>query len=236
MITPILISPNDTSYRFPDVSLALDDPNGLLAIGGDLSPPRLLAAYRHGIFPWFNPGEPILWWSPNPRAVLYPDKIKISRSLRKTLRKNIFTLTTDLAFDDVMRACQAPRITQQGTWITSEMRIAYGRMHELGYAHSVECWKDNELAGGLYGMALGRVFYGESMFSRVTDGSKVALVHLTDKLKEWGYQLIDCQVQSDHLTRLGAEDIPRQQFCALLDQWCEQPAADNAWRAHWTAP
>lgn len=232
MITPCLINPNDTSYRFPDVSLALNDPNGLLAIGGDLSPPRLLAAYRHGIFPWFNPGEPILWWSPDPRAVLYPDKINISRSLRKTLRKNRFRVTTDQAFEAVMQACQAPREGQQGTWITGEMRIAYGKMHELGYAHSVECWQDNELAGGLYGMALGRVFYGESMFSRVTDASKVALVYLTDKLKEWHYQIIDCQVQSDHLKRMGAQDIPRRQFCALLERWCEQRPADHAWQAH----
>jgi leucyl/phenylalanyl-tRNA--protein transferase len=235
VITPCLINPNDTSYRFPDVSLALNDPNGLLAIGGDLSPPRLLAAYRHGIFPWFNPGEPILWWSPDPRAVLYPDKINISRSLRKTLRKNLFTVTTDLAFDEVMRACQAPRESQQGTWITGEMRMAYGKMHELGYAHSVECWQDNELAGGLYGMAIGQVFYGESMFSRVTDASKVALVYLTDKLKEWHYQIIDCQVQSDHLKRMGAEDIPRRQFCAGLERWCKQPPADQSWKAHWSA-
>ncbi|MGD8560501.1 MAG: leucyl/phenylalanyl-tRNA--protein transferase [Gammaproteobacteria bacterium] len=224
-----MISPADTSYRFPDVSLALDEPNGLLAIGGDLSPRRLLAAYRHGIFPWFNPGEPILWWSPDPRAVLYPDNIYISRSLHKTLKKNLFTLTVDSAFDEVMKACQAPRSTQPGTWITLEMRRAYGQMHELGYAHSVECWQGDELVGGLYGMSLGRVFYGESMFSRVTDASKVALVHLTDKLKHWNYQIIDCQVQSEHLMRLGAEDIPRQQFCSLLDQWCEQPPSSDAW-------
>ena len=235
MITPFLINPTDTSYNFPDVSLALEEPNGLLAIGGDLSSERLLAAYRHGIFPWFNPGEPILWWSPDPRAVLFPDDIRISKSLRKTLNKNLFTLTTDLAFDEVMKACQEPRLKQQGTWITGEMRIAYGKMHELGYAHSVACWRNNELTGGLYGMAIGQVFFGESMFSREKDASKVALVYLTDKLKQWGYQFIDCQVQSDHLRNLGAKDMPREQFCGLLKQWCIQQPGDDAWKNHWTS-
>lgn len=235
VITPYLISPNDTTCEFPDVSLALEEPNGLLAIGGDLSPERLLAAYQRGIFPWFNPGEPILWWSPDPRAVLFPDKIKISRSLRKTLNKNLFTVTTDLAFDEVVAACQAPRIKQKGTWITPEMRIAYSNMHQLGHAHSVECWHDNELAGGLYGMAIGQVFFGESMFSREKDASKVALIALTDKLKAWGYQLIDCQVQSEHLMTLGAEDIPRSTFCELLQQLVRQPPLDTAWQANWTA-
>ena len=235
MITPYLINPNDTSYEFPDVSLALEEPNGLLAVGGDLSPERLFAAYRHGIFPWFNPGEPILWWSPDPRAVLFPDEIKISRSLRKTINKNVFNLTTDLVFNEVMKACQEPRLKQQGTWISAEMRIAYGEMHELGHAHSVECWQDNELVGGLYGMAIGQVFFGESMFSKEKDASKVALVHLTGKLKQWGYQLIDCQVQSEHLISLGAKDIPREQFCAYLNRWCNEPVNSNAWASHWTA-
>jgi len=212
------------------VSLALEEPNGLLAIGGDLSPQRLLNAYRQGIFPWFNPGEPILWWSPNPRAVLFPEKIRISRSLRKTLNKNAFVLTTDQAFKEVMVACQAPRSKQPGTWITAEMRRAYNEMHIRGYAHSVECWQNDRLVGGLYGMALGRVFFGESMFSRVNDASKVALVYLTDKLTEWGYRLIDCQVQSEHLISLGAEDIPREQFCAYLTDWCKQNIADYAWK------
>jgi len=230
LITPYLIRPNDTSNDFPDVSLALEDPNGLLAIGGDLSPQRLLNAYRHGIFPWFNPGEPILWWSPNPRAVLFPEKIRISRSLRKTLNKNKFVLTTDQAFNEVMAACQAPRAKQPGTWITAEMRRAYNEMHSRGHAHSVECWHNGKLVGGLYGMALGRVFFGESMFSRVSDASKVALVYLTDKLIEWGYRLIDCQVQSEHLISLGAEDIPREQFCAYLNDWCKQNVAANAWK------
>lgn len=234
MITPFLISPSDTSYEFPDVSLALEEPNGLLAIGGDLSPPRLLSAYRHGIFPWFNPGEPILWWSPNPRSVLFPEKIHISRSLRKTINKNLFTLTTDLAFDEVLQSCQAPRVTQQGTWITAEMRIAYGKMHELGHAHSVECWQNNELVGGLYGVAIGRVFFGESMFSKVSNASKVALVFLADKLQQWNYQLIDCQVRSEHLDSLGAEDVPREQFCTMLKKLCNEPVADQAWRANWT--
>ena len=235
MITPYLINPTDTNHEFPDVSLALEEPNGLLAVGGDLSPERLLAAYRNGIFPWFNPGEPILWWSPNPRAVLFPDKLKISRSLRKTLNKKLFTITTDLAFDEVVAACQAPRIKQKGTWITPEMRIAYSNMHQLGHAHSVECWQNNNLVGGLYGMAIGQVFFGESMFSKEKDASKVALVALTDKLKEWSYQLIDCQVQSEHLSQLGAEDMPRKQFCRLLNKLVEQAPSDAAWQANWTA-
>lgn len=234
MITPALISPSDTSYQFPPVALALDEPNGLLAIGGDLTPERLLAAYRQGIFPWFNPGEPILWWSPDPRAVLFPDKIRISRSLRKTLNKNLFTVTTDLAFDEVVAACQAPRSKQKGTWITPEMRIAYSNMHQLGYAHSVECWHDNELVGGLYGMAIGQVFFGESMYSREKDASKVALVALADKLIEWGYQLIDCQVQSEHLSTLGAEDMPREEFCKLLQQLVDSAPSEAAWRANWS--
>jgi leucyl/phenylalanyl-tRNA--protein transferase len=226
---PFLIHPNDTSYEFPAVSLALEEPNGLLAIGGDLSPERLLSAYRHGIFPWFNPGEPVLWWSPDPRAVLFPEKIRISRSLRRTIGKNLFSLTTDQAFNAVMAACQAPRAKQRGTWITPDMRRAYNEMHRRGYAHSIECWQNTELAGGLYGMAIGQVFFGESMFSRVSDASKVALVYLTDKLIEWGYRLIDCQVQSEHLISLGAEAIPRDQFCAYLNRWCDQPVAEDAW-------
>ncbi len=235
MITPALISPNDTSFEFPDVSLALEEPNGLLAIGGDLSPERLLAAYRQGIFPWFNPGEPVLWWSPDPRAVLLPDRLKISRSLKKSINRKIFTVTTDLVFDEVVAACAAPRPKQSGTWITADMRIAYGRMHELGHAHSVECWQNNILVGGLYGMAIGQVFFGESMFSREKDASKVALVVLADKLKEWGYQLIDCQVSSEHLSQLGAENLPRDQFCGLLKSLVSRPPSTKAWKANWSA-
>ena len=235
MITPVLINPNDTSFEFPNVSLALEEPNGLLAIGGDLSPQRLLSAYRQGIFPWFNPGEPVLWWSPDPRAVLMPDKLKISRSLKKTLNREIFTVTTDLVFDEVVAACAAPRLKQPGTWITGDMRIAYGRMHELGHAHSVECWQNNTLVGGLYGMAIGQVFFGESMFSREKDASKVALVVLADKLKEWGYQLIDCQVPSEHLSQLGAEHMPRDQFCGLLERLVTKPPSTSAWKANWSA-
>lgn len=235
MITPFLISPNDTSYQFPDVSQALEEPNGLLAIGGDLSPERLLSAYKQGIFPWFNPGEHILWWSPDPRSVMYPDQMKISRSLRKTINKNLFTITTDLAFEKVISACQAPRSKQKGTWITSEMKQAYLTMHQLGHAHSVECWQQNELVGGLYGIAIGRVFFGESMFSKIKDASKVALAYLTDKLKEWDYELIDCQVQSEHLIQLGAFDIPREEFCKMVQSLVCQPEADAAWKANWTA-
>jgi len=235
LASPFLIKSGDKSFRFPDVSLALTEPNGLLALGGDLSPERLLAAYQQGIFPWFNTGDPILWWSPNPRSVLYPKKIRISRSLRKTINKNKFTLTTDLVFDDVVSACQAPRIKQKGTWITAEMRIAYGNLHHLGHAHSVECWQDNELVGGLYGVVIGQVFFGESMFSLVTDASKVALVYLTEKLNQWGYQLIDCQVQSEHLMNLGAEDMPRSQFCATVRNLTSKSVSDLAWQANWSS-
>jgi len=231
--SPFLIKSNDKTYVFPDPSLALVEPNGLLALGGDLSPERLLSAYRQGIFPWFNSGDPILWWSPNPRAVLYPHKIRISRSLHKTINKKKFTLTIDLAFDEVVKACQAPRIKQKGTWITPEMRIAYSKMHQLGYAHSVECWQNNELVGGLYGLVIGQVFFGESMFSSVTDASKVALVYLTEKLLQWDYQLVDCQVQSEHLRKLGAEDMPRQQFCATVRTLTGKSVATQAWQANW---
>ena len=163
-LAPFWIDPHDTSNRFPDVSLALVEPDGLLAIGGSLSPERLSSAYRHGIFPWYNEDQPILWWSPNPRAVLYPNKLHISRSLRKTLRKNPFTLSIDQAFDAVINACSEPRRKQAGTWISPEMKAAYRKMHDLGLAHSVECWQKNELVGGLYGLAFGKVFFGESMF------------------------------------------------------------------------
>ncbi len=191
---------------------ALTDPNGLLAVGGDLQPARLLLAYRHGIFPWYSEGEPILWWSPDPRAVLFPEHIRISRSLRKTLRQGRFRITRDRCFADVIRGCAAPRANQPGTWITERMQKAYIRLHELGHAHSVECWKEGALAGGLYGVALDEVFFAESMFSRVRDASKVALVALCQQ----NYRLIDCQFLTEHLARLGAMAISRERFLALL--------------------
>jgi leucyl/phenylalanyl-tRNA--protein transferase len=196
------------------------EPNGLLAIGGDLSPARLLAAYRRGIFPWYGPGQPILWWCPDPRAVLYPDSVRISRSLAKVLRRGRLQVTVDRDFDAVVQACAEPRPGQDGTWITRQMATAYGRLHRLGVAHSVEVREQDRLVGGLYGVALGEVFFGESMFSRVPDASKVALVALA----RMGFRLIDCQVPSAHLARLGAKEISRATFLAQLRDWCESPA------------
>jgi leucyl/phenylalanyl-tRNA--protein transferase len=214
---------------FPPLSDALTEPNGLLAAGGDLSPARLLNAYRHGIFPWYNPGEPILWWSPDPRFVLFPHKLKISRSLRKTLNRKLFEVRFDTAFADVMHECAAPRGRQRGTWITRDMFLAYMHMHELGYAHSVECWQDNRLVGGLYGMALGRIFFGESMFSRVDDASKVALVHLRDFLLQHDFELIDSQVYTPHLESLGAERVPRDAYIDLLNNLSHDGLPPQKW-------
>ncbi|MGD8576771.1 MAG: leucyl/phenylalanyl-tRNA--protein transferase [Thiohalophilus sp.] len=228
MSAPYWLSP-DADDWFPDVELALRDPDGLLAIGGDLSTSRLLTAYRHGIFPWYSDGQPILWWSPDPRSVLFPEELKISRSLRKTLKKGAFHITFDQAFTDVMQCCASPRDDGLGTWITKEMRAAYEQLHESGHAHSVEAWYDNKLAGGLYGVALGRVFFGESMFARMTDASKVAFVTLVAHLRQWNFQLIDCQVETGHLNSLGARPIPRHRFTQYLDQYCEPVVAQ-----HWT--
>ncbi|MBK9160890.1 MAG: leucyl/phenylalanyl-tRNA--protein transferase [Nitrosomonadales bacterium] len=251
----------DNDTPFPPVERALRSPDGLLAAGGDLSPARLLEAYRHGIFPWFNPGEPILWWSPDPRMVLMPDEFSISRSLAKTLRKATHEVRVDTAFERVMRACAAPRKgadggcdtvrdsdgsgssrqaalpapegsatpCQGGTWISAEMITAYGELHRMGYAHSVEVWMDGELSGGLYGIAIGRMFYGESMFSRKPDASKIALAHLSAQLVRWRFGMIDCQMSTPHLSSLGAREIPRSEFIARLrelihydpvNHWC----------------
>ena len=215
---------------FPDVSLALTDPDGLLAIGGDLSVKRLLTAYRKGIFPWYNEDQPILWWSPNPRAVLFPDNLKVSKSLRKTLRKKQFTVSFDKDFEGVIQACAEPRATQSGTWISNEMQQAYIRMHKEAHAHSVECWLDGELVGGLYGISTGNIFFGESMFSRTTDASKVAFVYLVRHLQNKHYRLIDCQVSSDHLETLGASDIDREEFVNYLE---DSPDESN-WTGHWS--
>lgn len=211
---------DDDEAPFPPVELALRDPDGLLAFGGNLSVKRLLQAYRHGIFPWYSEGQPIMWWSPDPRTILYPDELNISRSLRKTLKKELFNVTLDTAFNDVMDACAEPREDDAGTWITRDMKEAYYRLHQEGYAHSVEAWQAGELVGGLYGVAIGKVFFGESMFTRRSDASKIAFVHLVQQLKRWGYALIDCQVHTSHLASLGAINIPRQNFIALLEQHC----------------
>jgi leucyl/phenylalanyl-tRNA--protein transferase len=208
---------------FPPVDTALTEPNGLLAAGGDLSAERLLAAYRHGIFPWYAPGEPLLWWSPDPRMVLFPREVKISRSLNRTLRSADYEVRLDSAFAAVIAACAAPRSYGAGTWISDEMRDAYGLLHELGYAHSVETWVDREgqstLVGGLYGVAIGRVFYGESMFSTLSNASKIALAHLCRLLERRGFVVIDCQMNTAHLASLGAREIPRQEFVAGLVEW-----------------
>jgi leucyl/phenylalanyl-tRNA--protein transferase len=204
------------SSTFPSVTQALRSPNGLLAAGGDLGTARLLEAYRHGIFPWFSEGEPILWWSPDPRMVLFPNEFNISHSLRKTLRNGRHEVRFDSDFERVMRACAAPREGANGTWIHEEMIAAYCELHRLGYAHSVETWMDGELVGGLYGMALGRMFYGESMFSRKTDASKIALAHLATQLARWNFGMIDCQMNTPHLASLGAREIPRKEFIARL--------------------
>lgn len=230
MITPFWIDPNDPA-TFPDVEFALRDPEGLLAVGGDLSPERLIAAYAKGIFPWFSAGQPILWWSPNPRLVLFPEEVKISRSLRKSLRKNPFEVRFDHAFNEVVRRCAEPRPQQDGTWITREMKAAYARLFDLGLAHSAEAWEGDELVGGLYGVALGRVFFGESMFSRRTDASKIAFVHLVRHLQAWGYHVIDCQVKTDHLMSLGAVEIPRRRFTQLLARHVVTGGRSAPWRA-----
>lgn len=227
---PYWLDPHDSTAPFPPVELALRDPDGLLALGGDLSPARLLNAYRHGIFPWYSAGQPILWWSPDPRMALRPDALKISRSLRKTLRKGTFRITLDQAFAAVMAACAEPRADGQGTWITDDMYRAYQRLHALGYAHSVEAWQDERLVGGLYGVALGRVFFGESMFTRVTDASKIAFVHLVRQLQRWGFVLIDCQVYTGHLASLGATPMPRTEFRAVLEQQARMPDRVGVWR------
>src|SRR5262245_40015429 len=196
---------------FPPVETALTDPNGLLAAGGDLSPDRLLDAYRRGIFPWSGPDEPMLWWSPDPRMVLFLGELHISRSLRRRLRGG-FTVTADTAFRAVVEGCAGLRAEANGTWITPEVVEAYAELNRLGRAHSIETWIDGELAGGLYGVAIGRMFYGESMFSRRADASKIALVHLVRQLERWGFEMIDCQMSTSHLATLGAREIRRRDF------------------------
>ena len=214
---------------FPPVEQALKRPNGLLAAGGDLSPERLLRAYRLGIFPWFSAGEPILWWSPDPRTVLVPDELKIARSMAKTLRRADFDVRADSAFEQVIQACSEPRPRQSGTWITEAMQAAYIRLHRLGIAHSVETWRDGELIGGLYGVALGRAFFGESMFSRATDASKIALVHLVRQLRAWGFGLIDCQMHTPLLASFGAREVGREQFTRRVAELVRYPDVPVPW-------
>lgn len=216
------IQPFDAIDSFPPLRKAETDPNGLLAIGGDLSSERLLSAYSQGIFPWFNQGQSILWWSPDPRMVLYPDKFHANRSLKKSIKKQHFYFSVDLAFNQVIQACAEPRSYSNDTWINVDMQKAYMNLHQLGYAHSLEIWLDNKLVGGLYGVALGRIFFGESMFSKVTDASKAAFWALSIRLVQLGFQLIDCQVYSKHLQTLGAREIPRDRFEELLQKFCDE--------------
>ena len=211
------------SDPFPPVERALKDPNGLLAAGGELTVPRLLDAYRHGVFPWYSNAEPVLWWSPDPRMVLFCGELKVSRSLAKSARNKGFEVRADTAFEAVLAGC-ADR--PEGTWLGRPMRAAYLRLHRAGYAHSFETWRGNDLVGGLYGVAIGRMFYGESMFSRATDASKVALVALVERLRERGFSLLDTQFQTDHLARFGTVEIPREQYLARLP--ARSPAISDA--------
>jgi leucyl/phenylalanyl-tRNA--protein transferase len=211
------------SDPFPPVEQALDEPDGLLAAGGSLTTKRLLDAYRQGIFPWFNEGDPILWWSPNPRAVLRPSRIHVSHSLKKRLKKQAYWITIDRAFARVLEGCAAPRADETGTWLSTPMRRAYSALHAAGVAHSIEVWMDGELSGGMYGVAIGRVFFGESMFARRTDASKIAMVGLAAQLDRWGFPLIDCQLETEHLVSLGAEAMPRPQFIAEIGRLVKEP-------------
>jgi leucyl/phenylalanyl-tRNA--protein transferase len=230
MQKPYWIPYQSRSYNFPPINHALEHPDGLLAVGGDLSMERLLVAYRQGIFPWYSDDQPILWWSPSQRMVLFPEYLKVSRSLRQTIRRNKFTVTMDTCFRAVMKKCAEHTDKRPSTWITKDMLEAYCHLHENGFAHSVEIWYEEQLVGGLYGLALGKVFFGESMFSRVTDASKVALVRLVRQLEHWGYELIDCEVYNNHLASLGAMEIPRRDFRILLDRLCEMPGHSGPWQ------
>jgi leucyl/phenylalanyl-tRNA--protein transferase len=222
------LSPGDP---FPPVERALRDPNGLLAAGMELSSQRLIDAYSRGIFPWFNEDDPVLWWSPDPRMVLFTNELRVSRSLRKVLRAGGFTVTFDAAFEDVMRGCAEPRAGQEGTWISDVMLEAYTTLADAGLAHSVEVWSGRSLVGGLYGVAVGKMFFGESMFSRTSNASKVGLTTLVRQLERWGFEVIDCQMSTGHLASLGAREISRPAFVALVERLSAEPAIPAPWRA-----
>ena len=215
---------------FPDTTEALDSPNGLLAWGGDLQPNRVLRAYRSGIFPWYSEGQPLLWWSPAPRCVIFPEKVHISRRTRRRYNSGKFSLSLDSAFAEVIAACAAPRGEDNGTWITREMLEAYIQLHRLGHAHSLEVWEEGELVGGIYGLAMGSIFFGESMFSHKTDASKIALITLCRQLHQWGVELLDCQVGNPHLFSMGAEQISRTTFERLLRELTSQTGTEQNWR------
>ena len=215
---------------FPSVSAAMRQPNGLLAASNEITPARLLDAYRRGIFPWYSDGQPVLWWSPDPRMVLFPGELRVSRSLRKALRRSDYAVRVDSAFGAVMRACAEPRRGQEGTWITAEIIAGYSALHAAGAAHSVETWIGDELAGGLYGVALGKMFFGESMFTRAADASKIAFVHLVRQLERWGYGMIDCQMSTAHLAAFGAREIRRADFVRRLAELVNYPGRDGRWK------
>ena len=221
----------DSPLAFPDVKCALSEPSGLLCAGGDLEPATIVAAYSRGIFPWFSDGQPILWWSPDPRMVLFPGEFKYSKSLAKTVRAKKFEVRFDTTFADVIKGCAEPRTEDGGTWIVDEMQTAYLRLHKQGVAHSVESWRDGKLMGGLYGIALGRMFFGESMFARETDASKVAMVALVEKLTRDGFELIDCQQETKHLARFGARPIARADFVRRLQELINSQSTQSHWRA-----
>ena len=221
-----LLGPTDP---FPPVQQAMDEPNGLLAAGGGLSSTRLLDAYSRGIFPWFSEGDPVLWWCPDPRMVLPTDAVHVSQSLKRRLRRADYEVTFDRAFGEVLHACASPRRHEDGTWLVPSMRRAYQHLYDQGAAHSLEVWMDGELAGGLYGVVLGRMFYGESMFSRRTDGSKIALVVLSAQLSKWGFPIVDCQMQTEHLATMGAREMPRETFVANVAELVTKPAIPLPW-------
>ena len=214
---------------FPPLSKALRAPNGLLCAGADLSVRRLIDAYSRGIFPWFSEGDPILWWSPDPRMVLYPDELKVSRTLRRVVTRGVYEIRVDTAFEAVIQACAAPRDGHKGTWIVPEMVAAYTALHRAGFAHSFESWKDGVLVGGLYGIALGKVFFGESMFALAPDASKAALVALVERLRARDFRVIDCQQATAHLASLGAREIPRRRFAQVLEDSIQYPLTSSRW-------
>lgn len=214
----------------PPLERALREPNGLLAASGSLGVARLVSAYRRGIFPWYSEGQPVLWWSPDPRMVLFPDEFRLPRSLAKRLRRRDYEIRTDSAFAAVMQGCAMPRDGAAGTWITPRMIEAYCELHRGGLAHSVETWLDGELVGGLYGVAIGRMFFGESMFTRIADASKIALAHLVHQLRRWQFGMIDCQMNTDHLARFGAREIPREAFSRKLTELVNYPSTAAVWQ------
>lgn len=215
---------------FPPVTQTLDNPEGLLAMGGNLETETLLSAYQQGIFPWFNHGEPILWWSPNPRMVILPDQLSISRSMRRFLKKHPYRVSFDTAFEEVMDACAEPRARQKETWITDDMKAAYCNLFEAGFAHSAEVWEGDELVGGLYGVAIDQIFFGESMFSRRSNTSKLAMIHLCDELVQRDFVLLDCQVPSEHLASLGARLMEKQDFIKVLHRYCRNRLSHANWK------